>query len=94
MLKNNIKDLENKNLEIIAESNKINENYDKEIQKLKEELKKKEYFNNNEKYRIKTQETINRLKRLNNELKKELDNEKELINEYVKELNALNNEHK
>ena len=94
MLKNNIKDLENKNLEIIAESNKINENYDKEIQKLKEELKKKEYFYNNEKDRIKTQETINRLKRLNNELKKELDNEKELINEYVKELNALNNEHK
>ena len=40
MLKDNIKDLENKNLEIIAKSNKINENYDKEIQKLKEELKK------------------------------------------------------
>ena len=77
MLKNNIKSLENKNLEIIAESNKINENYDKKIQKLKEEpKKKKEYFNNNEKDRIKTQETINRLNRLNNELKKELDNEK------------------
>ena len=67
MLKNNIKDLENRNLEIIAENNKINENYDKEIQKLKEELKKnEEYFNNNEKDRIKTQETINRLNRLNN----------------------------
>ena len=41
MLKNNIKGLENKSLEIIAESNKINENYDKEIQKLKEKLKKR-----------------------------------------------------
>ena len=44
----NIKDFENKNLEIITKSNEINENYDKlnkscnkEIQKLKEELKKK-----------------------------------------------------
>ena len=40
-LKNDVKHLENKNNEIIIRSNKINESYDKEIQKLKEELKKK-----------------------------------------------------
>ena len=71
-LKNNIKDLEIVNLEIITESNKINENYDKEIQKLNEELKENnEYFNNYEKDRIKNLEKINRLNRLNDELNKE-----------------------
>ena len=108
-MKNSIKDLENKNLEIIAESNKINENYDEfnkrrdqEVQKLGKELKEnEEYCHNYEKNRIKTQETINELNRLNNELNrekqeilKEFDEKNTLINEYEKELNTLNNEHK
>ena len=54
MLKNNIKDLENKNLKIMIESNekyeKINKRHNQEIQKLEKELKEnEEYLNDYEK---------------------------------------------
>ena len=96
-LKNNIKDLEKKNIEIMIRSNAnyeiINKKHNQEIQKLVKELKEnEEYFNDYEKNRIKKQEEINELNRLNKELnkekqiiEKELNVKKILINEYKKE---------
>ena len=84
-LKNNIKDLENKNLEIITESNKyyeeidelkkINDTNNKKIQELEEKLEEnEEYFDDNEKNRTENQEKIKELNRLNDKLNNEKQN--------------------
>ena len=104
MLENNIKDLEHKNLEIMIDKNKkidelrvINNKYNQKIQELNKQLKEnEEYFNNNEKNRIKTQEEIKELNELNDKLnkekqkvKKELNDKKTLLDEYKNEINIL-----
>ena len=76
MLKNNIKDLENENREIMIKSNKnfviINKKRSQETQKLETELKENEkYFNNYEENRAEKQKEINKLNKLINELIKE-----------------------
>ena len=71
----------------------INKKHNQEIQKLVKQLKEnEEYFNDYEKNRIKKQEEINELNRLNKELnkekqiiEKELNVKEILINEYKKE---------
>ena len=71
MLKNNIKDLENENREMINKSNKnfeiINKKHNQEIEKLEKKLKiNEEYFNDYEENRAGKQKEINKLNKLIN----------------------------
>ena len=76
MLKNSIKDLENKNTKMINKSYKsfeiIKKKHNQEIEKLEKELQKnEEYFNDYEGNRIEKQKEINKLNKLIKELNKE-----------------------
>ena len=82
ILENNIKFLENGNLRIVNESNRINKKYYGKIQELEKELEKnKEYFDANEEDIIEKQKKFKEPSNLkdesdeeNQEIKEKLDN--------------------
>ena len=75
----------NDNNDIYKKYYKINKDLHEEIQKLKENMSKnKEYFDYYEKNRIKMQEEIDEINKLNDELNKENQEIKKELDEYRK----------